>query len=387
MESEHNLSRLMLSPFYHHAVNSVTRPNKYVFCSQYFVDRWMPLLGGVGTQIVLFLRRQGFHNRVTGERRDEIPVEIGDIARGIGCAPRTVQYHLAENEALRRFVRKRERFEADPRSRNGLHRQCENGFQIAMDDPVHDDDLAELEACVREQEYSDAGLPLADVPVLAPAAEGTADIPRHVPPPVQKLQGGPGAIFAGGDPGAIFAPPRCKNCTPLKRDTKRDTSETLNVGTPDLLLVLSEAGATPAVKATATCAATEQPVIPKSAPPETRPRNLKAEALDKQATALAAELHDLGSERRHRQLLAVCQQHGLWDLPAQALEATRRRLASEGAHGPLERPGAYYQRILVALLEGHQVFVPTLAEKAEDDPMEVRRLARQSLGLAGGDDG
>ncbi|MBV9849176.1 MAG: hypothetical protein JO250_05750, partial [Armatimonadetes bacterium] len=57
-------------------------------------------------------------------------------------------------------------------------------------------------------------------------------------------------------------------------------------------------------------------------------------------------------------------------------------LDAEGSHGPLEKPGAYYQRVLVALLNEHQVFVPTLAEQAEDDPREVRRLARESLGLA-----
>ena len=50
----------------------------------------------------------------------------------------------------------------------------------------------------------------------------------------------------------------------------------------------------------------------------------------------------------------------------------------EGTKGPLEKPGAYYQKILLALLEDHQVFVPKLGE---DDLDEVRRLARASLGL------
>jgi len=44
----------------------------------------------------------------------------------------------------------------------------------------------------------------------------------------------------------------------------------------------------------------------------------------------------------------------------------------------LEKPGAYYQRVLVQLLERHQIFVPT---SGEDDPTEVARPARISLGL------
>jgi len=42
----------------------------------------------------------------------------------------------------------------------------------------------------------------------------------------------------------------------------------------------------------------------------------------------------------------------------------------------LEQPGAYYQRILLTLLEDHQAFVPRLGEPSAE---EVYRLALQSL--------
>ena len=61
-----------------------------------------------------------------------------------------------------------------------------------------------------------------------------------------------------------------------------------------------------------------------------------------------------------------------------AATATRQRPASEGVWGPLERPGEYYQSILLALLEDHQVSVQELGK---GDPDEVRRLARATLGL------
>lgn len=53
-------------------------------------------------------------------------------------------------------------------------------------------------------------------------------------------------------------------------------------------------------------------------------------------------------------------------------------MAKETRHGVVEKPGAYYQSVLLKLLETHQVFVPM---SGEDDPEEVQRLARESLGM------
>ena len=107
-------------------------------------------------------------------------------------------------------------------------------------------------------------------------------------------------------------------------------------------------------------------------------QNLFDVGLAGEAGKIVEELRDWGSERRHRQLVSICEQHGLFHLCSEALQATRQRLANEQKHGVLEKPGAYYQRVLVQLLERHQVFVPTSGEEGAE---EVRRLARTSLGL------
>ena len=60
---------LKLSPFYHSAVNEVTKPSSLVFASRYFVERWMRELGPTGMAIVLALRRRCFSDRKTGEVR------------------------------------------------------------------------------------------------------------------------------------------------------------------------------------------------------------------------------------------------------------------------------------------------------------------------------
>lgn len=165
------------------------------------------------------------------------------------------------------------------------------------------------------------------------------------------------------DPVKFCASRGSKNDPPFKqgnlKEIKRNQDRTLNVS-PDFHSVV------------------EEEANPQSDPRQSS-RNGHSARMDKAVTSMVAELQDLGSERRHRQLLEICEEHGLEDIPREALAATRRRLAQESKQGPLEKPGAYYQRILIKKLEEHQVFVP---KSGEDDAMEVRQLARQSLGLA-----
>ena len=113
---------------------------------------------------------------------------------------------------------------------------------------------------------------------------------------------------------------------------------------------------------------------PSNRPTQSLPDRMAAQ----EAARIAEELRDWGSERRYQQLLAICERDGLSHLPKEALTATRNRLAKEGTRGVVGKPGAYFCRILVKLLQDHQVFVPVAGE---DDPEEVRRSARASLGL------
>lgn len=192
-----------------------------------------------------------------------------------------------------------------------------------------------------------------------------------LPSPTSGRSRGPKSSPLGDDTrgelsrGPKNAPPyidKTKSPIPEKKEKKEKKEQTLNV---DALFNF--------------VAEEEQSQRLRQEIPETRiQRSGHADRLEKAVKALVAELQDMGSERRHRQLLEICQEHGLEDLSRLALVATRRRLDQENKRGPLENPGAYYQRILLKKLEEHQVFVP---KAGEDDPEEVRRLARQSLGI------
>ena len=151
------MSEIRLSPFYHSAVNAVTKPNKFTAASHYFIDRWMPLLGGNGTMIVLALRRDGFLNRKTGECRDEIVIDGADLAAAAGISEDTLIREFGtnkktgkpQNEWLHLFVQKRAR---KRRNKAGVLRQEENAYWVAMDDPIHPDDWPLVAEAVREAE-------------------------------------------------------------------------------------------------------------------------------------------------------------------------------------------------------------------------------------------
>ena len=149
---------LTVSPFYHSAVNAVTRPNQATWCSDYFIDRWMPLLGNEGTRIVLALRRRGYNNRKTGEKREEIKMDRAELSAMVGCSEDTITREMGINKKsgrphnpwLHLFVRKFEHKKRDPRT--GKLWQELNGYFVAMDDPVHPDDWPLVAAYVRERE-------------------------------------------------------------------------------------------------------------------------------------------------------------------------------------------------------------------------------------------
>ena len=118
-----------------------------------------------------------------------------------------------------------------------------------------------------------------------------------------------------------------------------------------------------------------------------------SKTLDIAALRVATELRDIGSQRRHRQLVGICHDNNLMPLIDQALRATRERMADEKRLGPLERPPRYYDATIVRLLNEEGVHVPRRAEIKETmaemrdlmglsndaSPADIREALRRSL--------
>jgi hypothetical protein len=187
-------AEITLSPFYHSAVNAVTQPNKATWTSDYFIDRWMPLLGGNGTLIVLALRRLGFLNRKTGECRDEILVSRAELAARAGISEDTLTRELGiskktglqQNPWLQQFVQKRTRNRRDAQGR--LWRE-ESAYWVAMDDPIHPDDWPLVEEAIRAEEkrLEQAASPKTQIAFSAgpPKTQSAFSAPQNAAPKTQ----------------------------------------------------------------------------------------------------------------------------------------------------------------------------------------------------------
>lgn len=335
--------RAVIQAMYPTAEDAVRKPERFAATSHYFVDRWLPDLGPTAAAIILYLRRCGYYNPRTGELRNEISRSQQEIGDGIGVSERTVRREFAENPRLPFFIQVLPSFEQN--ARGHLHK-VRSIYRVMMTDPVHpaDADLVVQEGARLAAERAEAQKARVRVKRVK-----TDDGPR-----AEGIRRGQNGLY-----GLEYR--RGQNGRALDSDsdeiTSQENTSTLSVGEGSTFVAGSEQDA-------------EVGPVPAGL------RSKRTQMLDKLVAGLVAELHDFGSERRHHQLLDICQQRNLDELPRQALAATRRRLASEGALGPLEKPGAYYHRVLLALLEDHQVFVPKLGEA---DPEEVHRLAMQSL--------
>lgn len=163
-----------INPFYHEVKNEIIQPGHFVACSRYFVQRWIPRLGGVGAAMVLYLRSLGYYNPQTGERRDGVQVSLKQIAEACSCSDRTVQRELDRNEALQLFVKVEPCYHC---TKDGRPQRLENVYRIAMDDPLAPEDNDRIKEMLADR-ASDKGPSDKGQPPISTYPAGNSPAPR-----------------------------------------------------------------------------------------------------------------------------------------------------------------------------------------------------------------
>lgn len=156
-----------VSPFYHEAKNEITRPNHFVGCSRYLVEKWLPRLGPLGFSLVLHLRSLGYYNPATGELRDAIQINQNDLGRVLGVSLDTLQREMKRNPALGAFVRVEKFYQ---RNQTGHLQRLDSVYYIAMDDPLIPEDEPLLQG-ILERKQAEAQEQRAGRAIIRPAAE------------------------------------------------------------------------------------------------------------------------------------------------------------------------------------------------------------------------
>ena len=122
------------------------QPERGMFITQYFMLNWLPLLGHSAIMAIIAARSMCYWNPLTGELRNTIEIEIGDLAKRASVSLRTMKQVLSDRTVRRYFLRYKVRRKMTP---NGI-RNAGIFLLVRMDDPLtpadqHENNLPEEE--------------------------------------------------------------------------------------------------------------------------------------------------------------------------------------------------------------------------------------------------
>ena len=111
---------------------SIIQPDKTVYVTKYFLEKWLPLLGHSALIVIMMTRKVCYWNPYTGEKRDILETEMGELAKQACISVRTLKTVLKNDLVKRYFIRYTVRRVMTP---NGI-RTAGIRLQVRMDDPL-----------------------------------------------------------------------------------------------------------------------------------------------------------------------------------------------------------------------------------------------------------
>ena len=114
------------------------QPERGMFITNYYFQKWMPLLGHSAMAVVLAARSLCYWNPMTGELRNVIETDMSELAERAAVSVRTVKTVLNQDLVKQYFIRYLVRRIMTP---NGV-RTAGISLQVRMDDPLTPDDQA-----------------------------------------------------------------------------------------------------------------------------------------------------------------------------------------------------------------------------------------------------
>lgn len=133
--------KLVLQQAYGDKRARLIQPDKGIYVTKYFLEKWLPLLGHSALIVVMIIRKVCYWNPYTGEKRDILETEMGELAEQACISVRTLKTVL-KNELIKRyFIRYTVRRVMTP---NGI-RTAGIRLQVRMDDPLTPEDQVALD--------------------------------------------------------------------------------------------------------------------------------------------------------------------------------------------------------------------------------------------------
>jgi hypothetical protein len=148
-EGESSPRKILLARAYGSERARAIQPERGLFLTLYFFDHWLPLIGHSGMAVILAARSMCFWNPKTGELRNRVETDMGEIAAKANVSIRTVKDVLGGELVKKYFLRYTVRRMMTP---NGI-RTAGITLLVRMDDPLTPEDQDVLNLPEAERWY------------------------------------------------------------------------------------------------------------------------------------------------------------------------------------------------------------------------------------------
>ena len=124
--------KIMLQRAYGNDRARLIQPERGMFVTHYFFSQWLPLVGASAANVILAARSMCYWNPLTGELRNQVETEMGELAYRAAVSVRTVKDVLNQELVKRFFLRYKVR---RVMTTNGV-RTAGISLEVRMDDPL-----------------------------------------------------------------------------------------------------------------------------------------------------------------------------------------------------------------------------------------------------------
>jgi hypothetical protein len=147
--AEPSTRKMMLTRAYGSERARLIQPERGMFLTGYLFSNWLPLIGHSAFAVLLAARTMCYWNPMTGELRNVVETEMGELASRAAVSVRTVKDVLNDDLVMRYFLRYRVR---RIMTSNGV-RTAGISLQVRMDDPLTPTDQVQSGLLEEEEWY------------------------------------------------------------------------------------------------------------------------------------------------------------------------------------------------------------------------------------------
>jgi len=149
MSKPENKEVIALQEAYANIYNEIVKPDHVFVATQYFRQKWVPLLGPALGWVILALRQHCYWSKATGEKRDWCIISQEELATEVGLSVATLKRLLKEKYVDLFIVDISYRYRYDREKRKQVRKNSR--YRIRMDDPLVPEDEERLKKLLAEK--------------------------------------------------------------------------------------------------------------------------------------------------------------------------------------------------------------------------------------------